>query len=337
MDWFCFFTENSENIYYFIDFSEFVLYNGDISSERSGIMIDELVTNISEKRYHLDKHYLEEPVMYGDVSLIQIGRLHCTANTVIGMHLHRNWFEFTVVRGGRGTISTNGVDTAVSSGDIYVSFPCDVHEIRIDLGERMEYDFFAFYTTSKTLSKALKSITQNFRGGDKRIFQDSKISQLVEYAISEFTTEEKPFLQSALGDIFHLIIVYLIRNFNDIQQKSANVSQPEILCFQLMNYIDTHIYTIKNLKTISPKFNYNYGYLSGLFKRTTGKTLSEYHQLRKMETGKALVLEKKKSIGEIAEMLGYNLYSFSKAFKRTYGISPKNLQKQGNIPKNERL
>jgi DNA mismatch repair protein MutS len=41
--------------------------------------------------------------------------------------------------------------------------------------------------------------------------------------------------------------------------------------------------------------------------------------------------------GEIAEMLGYNLYSFSKAFKRTYGISPKNLQKQEKAPENERL
>jgi AraC-like DNA-binding protein len=47
-----------------------------------------------------------------------------------------------------------------------------------------------------------------------------------------------------------------------------------------------------------------------------------------METGKALVLENKKSISEIAEMLGYNLYSFSKAFKKRYGVSPKIMQKQ---------
>ena len=94
-----------------------------------------------------------------------------------------------------------------------------------------------------------------------------------------------------------------------------------------MNYIDTHIYTIKKLEELAPKFNYSYGYLSGLFQRTTGKTLSEYHKHRKMETGKALILEKKKRISEIAEMLGYNLYSFSKAFKNTYGISPKIMQK----------
>ena len=45
-----------------------------------------------------------------------------------------------------------------------------------------------------------------------------------------------------------------------------------------------------------------------------------------METGKVLILEKKKNISEIAEMLGYNLYSFSKAFKRMHGVSPKGMQ-----------
>ena len=46
-----------------------------------------------------------------------------------------------------------------------------------------------------------------------------------------------------------------------------------------------------------------------------------------MEIAKTLIMEKKKKINEIAEMLGYNLYSFSKSFKSTYGVSPKHMQK----------
>lgn len=281
----------------------------------------------NKTRYHLTKHYVENPLPFGDVHLLQLGRRYCNATEVISPHPHLNWFELTIVTKGSGTIITNGEESLVHSGDIYLSFPCDIHEIQANCDTKLEYDFFSFYCTDKALSKALKNITQNYRGGNKRIFQDSKISQLIEYAISEFISDEQPHMQSALHDIFRLIIVYLIRNFNQIKPTTANISEPEILCFQLMNYIDTHIYTIKNLEELAPKFNYNYGYLSGLFKRTTGKTLSEYHQNRKMETGKALVLEKKKGIGEIAEMLGYNLYSFSKAFKKMYGVSPKNLQK----------
>ena len=281
----------------------------------------------NKTRYHLNKHYVENPLPFGDVHLLQLGRRYCAPTEVITAHPHLNWFELTIVNNGKGSIITNGEETAIHAGEIYLSFPCDIHEIRANLHDKLEYDFFSFYCTDERLKADLKLITQNYRSGAQRIFQDSKISQLIEYAISEFFSKEQPYFDNTLTDIFHLILLYLIRDFNDIPQNTANVSTPEILCFQVMSYIDTHIYKLKNLEELAPKFNYNYGYLSGLFKRTTGKTLSEYHQNRKMETGKALVLENKKSIGEIAEMLGYNLYSFSKAFKKAYGTSPKTMQK----------
>ena len=281
----------------------------------------------NKTRYHLSKHYVEHPLPFGNVHLLQLGRRYCEPTEIISPHPHLNWFELTIVTKGSGSIITNGETNIVNAGDIYLSFPCDIHEIKADQDVRLEYDFFSFYCTDKTLSRDLKNITRDYRGGDKRIFQDSKISQLIEYAISEFISQEQPHSQTALSDIFQLIIVYLIRDFYNIRQNTTAVSEPEVLCFQLMNYIDTHIYTIKKLEELAPKFNYSYGYLSGLFQRTTGKTLSEYHKQRKMETAKALILERKKNISEIAEMLGYNLFSFSKAFKAYYGISPKNSQK----------
>ena len=279
-------------------------------------------------RYHISNAYWSSPLKFGGIYLIQIGRRYCECDDVILAHPHRNWFEFTVVRGGRGTISTNGVDTAVSSGDIYVSFPCDVHEIRIDLGERMEYDFFAFYCEEGEIKEELDKITQEYRGEGRRVFSDGKIAELLGNAISEFPIEEKEYSRAVLGDIFHLILIYFIRDFKNAKTESIDATDAEILCFKLMSYIDTHVYSIKNLREALGELNYNYGYLSGLFKRTTGKTLREYFFDRKMETARALIIEKKKKIGEIAEMLGYNPYSFSKAFKEKYGVSPKNLQKE---------
>ena len=280
----------------------------------------------NKTRYHINKHYVENPLPFGNVQLLQLGRRFCERTEVIASHPHLNWFELTVVTAGSGTVITNAENSIVRAGDIYLSFPCDIHEIRADRDSRLDYDFFAFTCTDKTLARDLKNITRNYRGGDKRIIQDDKISRLVELAISEFTSAEQSHFKMALADIFQLILVYLIRDFNHARQSTTNVSNPEILCFQVMNYIDTHIYSLKKLEELAPKFNYNYSYLSGVFKRTTGKSISEYSQHRKMEIAKALVLEKKKSVGEIAEMLGYNLYSFSKAFKRAHGLSPKVMQ-----------
>ena len=211
----------------------------------------------NKTRYHLSKHYVENPLPFGNIYLLQLGRRYCEPTEIISPHPHLNWFELTIVTKGSGSIITNGEENIVKAGDIYLSFPCDIHEIKADQDVRLEYDFFSFYCTDKALSKDLKNITRNYRGGDKRIFQDGKISQLIEYAISEFISQEQPHSQTALSDIFQLLIVYLIRDFNNIHQNTTTVSEPEVLCFQLMNYIDTHIYTIKKLEELAPKFNYS--------------------------------------------------------------------------------
>ena len=82
-------------------------------------MENALSANISEKRYHLDKNYIDSPVCYGDLSLLQIGRLHCTEHTVVGMHTHRNWFELTVVTDGEGTVACENKILSLNKGSSF--------------------------------------------------------------------------------------------------------------------------------------------------------------------------------------------------------------------------
>ena len=280
----------------------------------------------SKTRYLLSNDHIENPLRFGNVHILQLGRRYCKPTEEIIPHPHLNWFELTVVTDGRGTVFTNGEACPVQSGDIYLSFPCDIHEIRADQNSKLEYDFLAFYCQEEGLKKDLKEITQTYFGAKSRVFQDEKISNLIKQAIAEFSVKDQPYSTELLTDVFHLILVYLLRSFNGTKQNTHSVSDAQIICLQLMNYIDTHVYSLQNLQELAPRFNYNYGYLSGLFKKTTGNTLSEYFHHRKMETAKALLLENKKKVGEIAEMLHYSLYSFSKAFKNEYGVSPKALQ-----------
>lgn len=60
--------------------------------------------------------------------LHQIGRLHCGSGMVIGQHLHYGWFEITAVTEGNGEVFTGNIGTKVKAGDIYFSFPCDMHD-----------------------------------------------------------------------------------------------------------------------------------------------------------------------------------------------------------------
>ena len=121
-----------------------------------------------EKRFHLDKLYINNPLQFGDWRLFQIGRLFCTDQTVIEKHPHLGWFELTVVTEGKGIVQTNDISIPVARGDIYFSFPFDFHGICSDKNEPLKYDFLSFQTDDPLISKELdvyKRQDETLRGG----------------------------------------------------------------------------------------------------------------------------------------------------------------------------
>ena len=299
------------------------------------MMDTSLSKNITEKRYHLDKNYVDEPIEYGELSLIQIGRLHCTSHTVIGMHTHRNWFELTVVTDGEGEVIIGDSSTAVSRGDIHLSFPGDFHEIRTDCANPLKYDFLAFYPNSTSLLEPLERIMQRGLRDRHRIIRDERIQQLIENAIAE-VSRPSSFSDNIIEAALRQIVFYLIRGFEaDTQAPQRTVSAQADLCYQIMHYIDTHIYTVSNLSGLSDTLNYNYSYLSDLFKKVTGDTIQNYYQDRRLRAAKLLLCEKQLGPGEIAQALGYSsIYTFSRAFKDKFGISPTEYRRQNSTDNN---
>lgn len=280
-------------------------------------------------RYHFDNTYIGSPLRFGEISLIQIGRIYCEPSSVIAAHSHANWFELTLVTAGSGVVLTNGDPCEVTPRDIYLSFPGDIHEIRAAENEKLEYDYLSLFTDDAEMSESLEMMIRQNRDSASRRFCDEKISFLVNCALAEFT-KRREYSDELLSGIFRQIMIYLIRDFSDIAQETADVSDARILCLQLMNHIDAHIYSSESLSETAEKFNYNYSYLSSLFRKTTGKNLSDYYRERKMETAKVLLLENRKKINEISQMLGYSSpFAFSRAFTKTFGVSPKEFRASG--------
>lgn len=290
--------------------------------------------SLSSKRYHLDKSFFADPPVYGPIRLYQIGRLYCNSNTVVGKHPHICWFELTLVTGGKGTVITDDVSVPVSPGDIYLSFPSDFHAIQTDPVDCLKYDFFAFGLNRSDLSKEFDDIIDTHRDPKNRIIQSDTIRMLIGNAIAELDCEDG-YSKELLDSIFTQIMIHLVRRFQkkEFLEQPGVISEPEILCYRLMNYIDTHIYTLSSLEELAEITNYNYSYLSALFRKTTSGTLTEYYRTRRLETAKVLLNEHKLSITQIADILNYSsIYTFSRAFKEKYGVGPdqyrKNAQKK---------
>lgn len=274
-------------------------------------------------RYHFVKDFQDVEFNLKDISLIQLGRRYCSHEEIIPTHTHKDFYELTIVTSGEGNVISNGKTFPVKAGDVHISIPYDIHQIIASSNSELEYDFFAFRVLNDELYCELKKISNDPTIINSRTFVDNKISELISNAISELSTE-KPYGQKLLENIFSQIVIYLIRDFNKPTLKRVKYTQSEILCYQIMNYIDTHIYSIINLEDIAPKFNYNYRYLSTIFKKTTDKTIFDYFQSRKLQTAKALINENKYKIAEISTMLNYSSpFAFSKAFKKKFGYSPK--------------
>jgi AraC-like DNA-binding protein len=99
-----------------------------------------------------------------------------------------------------------------------------------------------------------------------------------------------------------------------------------------MNYIDTHIYTLSSLEELAEMTNYNYSYLSSLFHKTTSGMLTDYYRKRRLETARLLIEEGALKINEIASLLRYSsIYTFSRAFKDFFGVSPSQYKRCARI------
>jgi len=102
--------------------------------------------------------------------------------------------------------------------------------------------------------------------------------------------------------------------------------------FLCQNYISKHLYENITLSDIADFLGLSKKYLSGLFSKSLGITLTEYIQKQKIEEAKFLLTSTNYSIVYISELLKFHDQShFTKIFKKFTGLTPK---KYKNSPDN---
>lgn len=283
----------------------------------------------------IDFQYENKPTFVNGVKLHQIGKRFCRADTVVPPHLHIDWFEFTVILSGKGKIYTNSeteyVD--VEEGDVFLSFPTDIHSIVSNPHAPVKYNFFSFSFTTSPYKAEFEKITRNFYEQSKRLFRDDNLVFLIDMLLAELMGNAFA-KQTIVQSVIEQILIFTCRNFlhNPTKKTPMDVSKKELLCYKLTRYIDANIFSIKRFEDIAKHLHYNYSYLSKIFKQTTNVTIADYLTQKKLERAKILITEGKLSLTKIAEILNYSsLYSFSKSFKYHFGISPKQYQKTQSV------
>ena len=92
---------------------------------------------------------------------------------------------------------------------------------------------------------------------------------------------------------------------------------------KIVDYIQKNIQKNIGRKEIADAVYLNPEYLSRLFKKEKGISLSEFMLQEKMKIAESLLKNTNFSVGIIASKVGYTNFShFAQAFKKTYGVSP---------------
>lgn len=101
---------------------------------------------------------------------------------------------------------------------------------------------------------------------------------------------------------------------------------------KIIAYIHEHYAENLSLKFMSEMIRMDASYVSDLFKKKTGQTLTSYIQYRRILAAQMLLVETKLTISEIGQRVGFeNDNYFNKIFKKWAGVTPNEFRKE---PKN---
>ena len=121
---------------------------------------------------------------------------------------------------------------------------------------------------------------------------------------------------------------YIMRVYRAKQQGNT----PQIR--QACDYIQTHIEEKLDLDTVSSAIGYSVSWLSGKFRKETGKTIGHYIAEQKAERAKLLLRADNRPVQDIAEELSFKTAShFSATFRRYTGMTPNEYRKKAGIEK----
>ncbi len=136
-----------------------------------------------------------------------------------------------------------------------------------------------------------------------------------------------------------LILLRLLEEIAAIARSERHEQEePEGPKDQLIKKIEVYLEDFRgkqfNVAELAASLHMSYGHLCRVYKQRTGITLIERMNRLRLEKAAALLREPSPPlIKEIAEIAGFpDLYYFSKAFKKRFGVSPASYRKQSDEP-----
>ena len=249
------------------------------------------------------------------------------------IHWH-SFFELEIVLDGSAYTNINGYETKLVSGMMTFLSPYDFH--KIDTCSENEISFLKIGFCEKEISEEIRKLLQDahmplIMDIDNSILPDM-IEQLkkIENTINSESVNKNFIIRRQIEllilDILSQISVggIILRNENEFCESSqVNTIRALLL------YINTHYHEKIDRDKVAENLHYSPNYLSNLFKKATGYTMSDYIMKVRMFRAYELLTSSDKTINEIIQRTGFRSQTlFYRSFKKFYGKTPSEIKNQ---------
>ena len=229
------------------------------------------------------------------------------------LHWH-NSYELLYVRSGYGEQQINSERIRFKPGDAVIIRPGDIHNTYALSEGGAEIDVLQF-------------IGEYFGGREAELYSlksgvietnNGEVSDIFE-KICGYTDKKA---DTADGSLVLVGLVYMLCGImsgycKGVKPHAVRSEFAETVCLHVAEADDIR------LETVSRYFGYSAEHFSRRFHAETGVSYKYYCERIKMQKFQSLLGDSKVSVEQIAEMVGYSdASSFTRAFKRIYGITP---------------
>ena len=243
------------------------------------------------------KNYMLDRTRAKDIIPIFSGYEQCKNGQSFGPHI-RNYYLIHFCLGGRGSLFDKFGENEIGEGEIFIIRPGEITTYVADSSDPWEYSWIAFEGDMADVFDTDRSVYSFPTELGERVKE---------------LTRERVASPSAFISVIYEIIYRVLSETEEKTDIIKNIKQ--YIKFNYMNDI--------TVCQLSDYFGFERSYFYRMFKRSCGIGVKEYIIKIRMDQAKIL-LDRGYSVCDTAYAVGYKDQSnFSKAYKKHFGISPK--------------
>ncbi|MFV0401203.1 MAG: helix-turn-helix domain-containing protein [Oscillospiraceae bacterium] len=250
---------------------------------------------------------------------------------MVGPHWH-DYYEVLYIMDGVALQTIEGKSAEVSSGDIVLIQPGEVHMTRCLSEDGCGIIVMLFFPSclnldnqgnlySRYLNLFLDSSSQGSGFLHSPYPHQREMLRVMSRISEEYTLAAKGYQLIAKGLLYEFL-GYLQR-IGGVSLHAAATHSRYLEIVKACRYIEEHYNESLSLAALANRTGYTKEYFSALFKEVVGQNFKAFLDFVRISEAQKLLASRDYSVAEIAERVGYaSLSSFSRAFKRMKGHSP---------------